>query len=184
MVSIKYSKLALTRTYSNINSSNKYVVGNRIIADFSSTNTILTSFTRVDISLAQSGIYTNGIYNYDLCYNIAYYQPVKNYYSFNLLEKVYNLNGNISSPVGASSDSVGFTTPPSMPDYSRAYSALGGAESVSNLRDQLLGMGISEDIIGSAFAAYYAPETSNEGIKSIFSQDGYRNGGFLNRGGR
>jgi hypothetical protein len=95
-----------------------------------------------------------------------------------------NLNGNISSPVGASSDSVGFTTPPSMPDYSRAYSALGGAELVSNLRDQLLGMGISEDIIGSAFSAYYAPETSNEGIKSIFSQDGYRNGGFLNRGGR
>jgi hypothetical protein len=94
-----------------------------------------------------------------------------------------------SAPVGSTYDpdlgmNVPATATPAMPDYSRAYSALGGAESVSNLRDQLLGMGISEDIIGSAFAAYYAPETSNEGIKSIFSQDGYRNGGFLNRGGR
>jgi hypothetical protein len=45
-------------------------------------------------------------------------------------------------------------------------------------------MGISEDIIGSAFSAYYAPETSNEGIKSILSTTGYRNGGFIYRGGR
>lgn len=99
VASVKYFKLALARTYSNINSIYKYIVGNRIIADFSSTNTILTSFTRADISLAQYGIYTNGIYNYDLSYNIAYYQQVKNYYSFNLLEKVYNLNGNISSNI-------------------------------------------------------------------------------------
>jgi hypothetical protein len=68
-------------------------------------------------------------------------------------------------------------TTPSMPDYSRAYGALGGAESVNNLRNQLLGMGISEDTIGSAFSAYYAPETGNEGIKSIVSEAGYRKGG-------
>lgn len=76
------------------------------------------------------------------------------------------------------------TATPSMPDYSRAYGALGGAESVNNLRNQLLSMGISEDIIGSAFSAYYAPEVNNEGIKSIVLEAGYRNGGFLNRGGR
>jgi hypothetical protein len=69
------------------------------------------------------------------------------------------------------------TTTPSMPDYSRAYGALGGADSVNNLRNQLLGMGISEDTIGSAFSAYYAPETGNEGIKSIVSEAGYRKGG-------
>jgi hypothetical protein len=76
------------------------------------------------------------------------------------------------------------TTTPSMPDYSRAYGALGGAESVANLRNQFLDMGMDENAIGSVFSNYYAPEISNEGIKSIFSQDGYRNGGFLNRGGR
>jgi hypothetical protein len=103
VASVKYFKLALARTYSNINSIYKYIVGNRIIADFSSTNTIVTSFTRADIILAQSGINTNGIYNYDLCYNIAYYQQVKNYYSFNLSEKVYNLNGNISSNISLAS---------------------------------------------------------------------------------
>ena len=103
VASVKYFKLALARTYSNINSIYKYIVGNRIIADFSSTNTIVTSFTRADIILAQSGINTNGIYNYDLCYNIAYYQQVKHYYSFNLSEKVYNLNGNISSNISLAS---------------------------------------------------------------------------------
>lgn len=45
-----------------------------------------------------------------------------------------------------------------VPDYSRAYGALGGAEGVNALRDQLLGMGISEDVIGSAFSKYYEPE--------------------------
>lgn len=45
-----------------------------------------------------------------------------------------------------------------VPDYSRAYGALGGAAGVNALRDQLLGMGISEDIIGSALSKYYAPE--------------------------
>ena len=101
VASIKYFKLALARTYSNINSNNKYVVGNRIIADFSysNTNTNLTSFTNANIELAQSDICANGVYNYDLCYNIAYYQPVKNDYSLNLLEKVYNLNEYTSSNI-------------------------------------------------------------------------------------
>ena len=97
VASIKYFKLALARTYSNINSNNKYVIGNRIIADFSSTNNnILTSFAGANIILAQTDICANGVYNYDLCYNIAYYQQVKTNYSFNLLEKVYNLYGDTS----------------------------------------------------------------------------------------
>ena len=101
VASVKYFKLALTRTYSNINSTYKYIVGNRIIADFSysNTNTILTSFTNANIELAQSDICANGVYNYDLCYNIAYYQQVKNDYSLNLLEKVYNLNEYTSSNI-------------------------------------------------------------------------------------
>lgn len=45
-----------------------------------------------------------------------------------------------------------------VPDYSRAYGALGGAEGVNALRNQLLGMGIGEDVIGSALSRYYAPE--------------------------
>lgn len=45
-----------------------------------------------------------------------------------------------------------------VPDYSRAYGALGGAEGVNALRNQLLGMGISEDIIGSSLSKYYTPE--------------------------
>ena len=95
VASVKYFKLALTRTYSNINSVYKYIVGNRIIADFSYTNTnsILTSFDSATIELAQTDICANGLYNFDLCYNIAYYQQIKNNYSFNLLEKAYNLNG-------------------------------------------------------------------------------------------
>ena len=101
VASVKYFKLVLTRTYSNINSTYNYIVGNRIIADFSysNTNTILTSFTNANIELAQSDICANGIYNYDLCYNIAYYQQVKNDYSLNLLEKVYNLNEYTSSNI-------------------------------------------------------------------------------------
>ena len=103
VASVKYFKLALTRTYSNINSTYKYIVGNRIIADFSysntNTNTNLTSFTNENITLAQSDICANGVYNYDLCYNIAYYQQVKNDYSFNLLEKVYNMYGDTSTNI-------------------------------------------------------------------------------------
>ena len=103
VASVKYFKLALTRTYSNINSTYKYIVGNRIIADFSylntNTNTTLISFTNENITLAQSDICANGVYNYDLCYNIAYYQQVKNDYSFNLLEKVYNMYGDTSTNI-------------------------------------------------------------------------------------
>ena len=52
--------------------------------------------------------------------------------------------------------------PPPMPapDYSRAYDALGGAESVNALRDQFLQMGMDENTIGSVFSSYYAPEKS------------------------
>jgi len=103
VASIKYFKLALTRTYSNINSNFKYIVGNKTIADFSSNNIILTSFTRENVILPQTDICANGIYNYDLCYNIAYYQQVKTNYSFNLLEKVYNLNGNTSINISLTS---------------------------------------------------------------------------------
>jgi len=75
----------------------------------------------------------------------------------------------VESPMGLRSamkryaDGGDITVEPPMaasaaPDYSRAYGALGGAEGVNALRNQLLGMGISEDIIGSAFSKYYAPE--------------------------
>lgn len=50
--------------------------------------------------------------------------------------------------------------PPPMPapDYSRAYDALGGAESVNALRNTFLQMGLDENTIGSVFSSYYAPE--------------------------
>jgi hypothetical protein len=98
--SVKYFKLVLTRTYSNINSINKYIVGNRIVADFYNNSYVITSFARADIQLQQSDICDNGIYNYNLSYdNIAYFQRVKNNISFNLLEKVYNFNGFTSSNI-------------------------------------------------------------------------------------
>jgi hypothetical protein len=93
VASVKYFNLLLTRTYSNINSNYKYIVGNRIIANLTSSNNIVTSFAEANIILPQIDICANGVYNYDLCYNIAYYQPVRNNISFNLLEKAYNLNG-------------------------------------------------------------------------------------------
>ena len=51
-------------------------------------------------------------------------------------------------------------SPPPLPapDYSRAYDALGGAESANALRDQFLRMGLDENTIGSVFSSYYAPE--------------------------
>jgi len=92
---------------------------------------------------------------------------------------------NISNAFGNTSPaSLGLTETQSMPDYSRAYAALGGAESVSNLRDQFLNMGLDENTIGSVFSNYYAPEIGNDGMKSIVSESGYRNGGFIYRGGR
>ena len=92
VASVKYFKLLLTRIYSNINSNYKYIVGNRIIANLTSSNNIVTSFSGEDIILPQIDICANGVYSYDLCYNIAYFQQVRANYSFNLLEKAYNLN--------------------------------------------------------------------------------------------
>ena len=101
VASVKYFKVILTRTYSNINSIYKYIVGNRRIADFSYNNSIVTSFSKENIilKLEQSDICANGVYNYDLCYNIAFYQEVKDHYNFTLLEKAYNLNGYTSSNI-------------------------------------------------------------------------------------
>ena len=99
VASVKYFKVSLARRYNNINSNYKYIVGNGIIAKFLYTNTISTSFSIQNIILPQLDICANGVYNYDLSYSIAFYQPVKNNYSFNLLESVYNLNGNISTNI-------------------------------------------------------------------------------------
>ena len=95
--SVKYFKLVLNRTYSNINSIYKYIVPNRIIANFTSSNSnYSTSFNNENILLDQSDICANGIYIYnDLCYNnISYNQNIlTNGSTFNLKEKLYNLNG-------------------------------------------------------------------------------------------
>jgi len=75
------------------------------------------------------------------------------------------------------------TTTPSMPDYSRAYGALGGAEVVNNLRDQFLNMGLDENTIGSVFSNYYAPETGGGKLED-FSYSQYRYGGQIQKGQR
>jgi len=93
VASVKYFKLLLSRIYSNINSNYKYIVANKRIANLTSSNNIVTSFVEENIILPQSDICANGVYNYDLCYNIAYFQQIKNNFNFNLLEKAYNLNG-------------------------------------------------------------------------------------------
>jgi hypothetical protein len=62
---------------------------------------------------------------------------------------------------------------PSAPDYSRAYDALGGADVVNGLRDQLLGMGIDESIIAESFLKYYPKEYEQE-----FAQEMYKHGGL------
>ena len=94
--SVKYFKLVLNRIYSNINSIYNYIVPNRIIANFSSSNSnYSTSFNSENILLDQSDICANGIYIYnDLCYNnISYNQNIlTNGSTFNLKEKLYNLN--------------------------------------------------------------------------------------------
>jgi lysophospholipase L1-like esterase len=59
----------------------------------------------------------------------------------------YAAGGNVAGP---NEDAV--------PDYSRAYSALGGANTVNNLRNQFLESGLDEGTIGSIFSQYYAPE--------------------------
>jgi hypothetical protein len=92
VASIKYFELALYRNYTNINSIYKYIVGNRIIANYSTTNNI--SLTSQNIILAQSDICANGTYVYnDISYtHIAYFQKTGLDFSFNLTEKIYNLN--------------------------------------------------------------------------------------------
>jgi hypothetical protein len=91
VASVKYFKLIMNRTYSNINSIYKYIVGNRIIANYSTNNNI--SLGSENIILAQADICGNGIYIYnDLSYNIAYYEKTSANFSFNLIEKIYNLN--------------------------------------------------------------------------------------------
>ena len=92
VASIKYFNLSLYRNYRNINSIYKYIVGNRIIANYSTTNNI--SLTSQNIILAQSDICANGTYIYDdISYtHIAYFQKTGHDFSFNLTEKIYNLN--------------------------------------------------------------------------------------------
>jgi hypothetical protein len=92
VASVKFFKLILYRKYSNINSSHKYIVGNRVIANYSSNSAI--SLTSQNIILPQTDICANGIYIYNdfSCTNIAYYQKTHYDYSFNLVEKIYNLN--------------------------------------------------------------------------------------------
>jgi hypothetical protein len=60
----------------------------------------------------------------------------------------------------------------SVPDYSRAYEALGGADVVNGLRDQLLGMGIDESIIADSFSKYYPQEYEQEFAQEMFKQGG------------
>ena len=92
VATIKYFNLSLYRNYRNINSIYKYIVGNRIIANYSTTNNI--SLTSQNIILAQSDICANGTYIYDdISYtHIAYFQKTGHDFSFNLIEKIYNLN--------------------------------------------------------------------------------------------
>jgi len=64
----------------------------------------------------------------------------------------------------------------SVPDYSRAYEALGGADVVNNLRDQFLGMGIEENTIQDIFSKYYPQEYEQE-----FAQEQFKRGGAVGR---
>ena len=95
---------------------------------------------------------------------------------------------NISSAFGNTSPaSLGLAETQSMPDYSRAYAALGGAESVNNLRNQFLDMGMDESAIGSLFSNYYAPEPSggnNAKSLDMYNMNEYARGGFIHRGVR
>jgi len=66
----------------------------------------------------------------------------------------YAEGGNVSNVY----EDTGTNATAAAPDYSRAYDSLGGAESVNNMRNQFLGMGIDENTIGSIFSKYYTPE--------------------------
>ena len=97
---------------------------------------------------------------------------------------VREIQGNNSPIFGTSTpESLGFTEVQSMPDYSRAYSALGGAEVVNNLRNQFLDMGLDENTISSVFSPYYAPEIGGGKLED-FSYSQYRHGGQIYGGRR
>ena len=94
--SVKYFRLVLNRTYSNINSVYKYIVANKIIANFSASNIFFNSHNIVLTTIAENGVYNyNDLCNNDLCYNnIAYNESLINIdSSFHFIENVYNLNG-------------------------------------------------------------------------------------------
>jgi lysophospholipase L1-like esterase len=60
---------------------------------------------------------------------------------------------------------------PAVPDYSRAYSELGGGESVNNMQNQFLGMGMDEDTIDSVISKYYMPEQSVQPTEPLVQPD-------------
>lgn len=93
------------------------------------------------------------------------------------MNNISNAFGNISPA------SLGLAETQSMPDYSRAYGALGGAEVVNNLRDQFLNMGMDENAIGSVFSNYYAPKPGGGKLED-FSYSQYRHGGQIYGGRR
>ena len=75
----------------------------------------------------------------------------------------YAEGGNVSNVY----EDTGTNATAAAPDYSRAYDSLGGAESVNNLRNQFLGMGMDEDTIGSVFSKYYAPEKPQPALQTM-----------------
>lgn len=103
-------------------------------------------------------------------------------------DAVKDMQGDMSPAFGNFTPaSLGFKETQSTPDYSRAYGALGGAESVNNLRNQFLNMGLDENTIGSVFSNYYAPEPSggnNAKGLDMYNMDEYARGGFIRRGVR
>lgn len=73
----------------------------------------------------------------------------------------YAGGGNVSSVF----EDTGTNDIDTMPDYSRAYSALGGADAVNSMRDQFTKMGLDEDTIGSVFSKYYTPEQTIQPVQ-------------------
>jgi lysophospholipase L1-like esterase len=57
---------------------------------------------------------------------------------------------------------------PAVPDYNRA---LGGGESVNNMQNQFLGMGMDEDTIDSVISKYYMPEQSVQPTEPLVQPD-------------
>lgn len=60
---------------------------------------------------------------------------------------------------------------PAAPDYSRAYSELGGGESVNDMQNQFLGIGMDEDTIDSVISKYYTPEQSVQPAEPLVQPD-------------